>query len=737
MDSVEEVIKLSEGIQADTIPQTGVKDPDDVHSYTKEEQIIKSMVKNVSLANEQWNVIYDSARQDINFAYYDQWEPAARKEREDANRPVVSPTLIPQYIHRITGAARQSKFSVHVQQTGGPSMAGITQAGAKIAYAEVMEGLIRDIEAKSSAPLAYCRALQHAVEGAIGWLRVKTVMGPHDPFNSEIVIEHVRDRFSVIMDHLAEKPDFSDANFGFIGKYMSMDDYKARWPDEARRNMANAHADSVIRTHRSFWTQGDTAMVGEYYWKEPVTKTALRLMHQETHEEFILYKEDNIEILDELASLGYGLIESKKHKTWQVKVCLASANSILEGPWNWPGTVIPIVPVVGRQIDLDGRVDYHAVHHYAMDSQIMFNYMSSAAIERVAKAPNSPWIMTAGQIAGLEDMWNDQHVNSRDVLYYNYMEDEPPPKREAGAEIPAAEITLVNLFRQNLMEAIGIYEAGLGQTSNETSGLAIQQRQMAGEYGSLEFLDNLTHSVGKIGDIICEIIPKVYSQNKMQRLIMDDGAEVKIVLNHKIKNEEDGTEHTINNLSLSRFSTHSIAGPSFTSQRSEFLNSLIEIAKTSPSVFGVALDLIVKYMDFPGGRALEKRLKALVPRHLLSPEEQEDLPPQEPTPEQMVEMKKSEAMGIKAQADVEIASLRVDEQELEVEAARMKVRESEVKALEGEREASMAENEGDGIEEDELMKKLEVKMEAVFKKLIASHTADEHAKQAAARKPKK
>jgi len=47
----------------------------------------------------------------------------------------------------------------------------------------------------------------------------------------------------------------------------------------------------------------------------------------------------------------------------------------------------------------------------------------------------------------------------------------------------------------------------LGARSNETSGTAIQARQMQGNMSTMHFLDNLGRSFKKGGMVIAELIP--------------------------------------------------------------------------------------------------------------------------------------------------------------------------------------------------------------------------------------
>ena len=667
--TAKEVIEIAEEIGSGTeMPHRGTK-RDKNHTYPQEtqtERILRTMVRNIRSAQDFWHRIYRRGDDDTRFAYHEQWDPDARREREENARPVIQPTLIPQYINRVVGAAIDTKFSIHVQQTGGPSMKGYTANGTAIPFAEIMEGLIRDIEANSEAHMAYARGFQHAVESGVGWFETKVFMGPHDPFNPEVEIEHINDRTSVIVDHLAQKPNFQDANFGWRSVWMHRDDFDEKWPEYRLTDKVPLMTGEFGVTENNFYKENSVA-VGKYFWKEPMRKRFCRLVHSRSKEELVLEYDSHKMIFDELKQLGYRKVEEREHNTYDVKVILACGHAILEGPYTWYGKSVPYIPVFGRQIDIDGEREYLSLHRHAKDSQIMYNYMASTAIERVAKAPNAPWLYTADQVRGWEQEWDEQHINSRDALIYNHIPDQPPPQRIPGAEIPQAEIALVGLCRQNLMEAIGLYQANLGQKSNETSGAAIQQRQMAGELGSIQFINNLTYSIATMGNILCEILPKIYSNEKMARLTLEDDERVEIILNNRLEDMQTDTVHTINNVGIARFASQSVAGPAFTSQRSEFLMAVTELGKTNPEMMTIIMDLVAKHMDFPGGRALEHRLKRMVPRQFLSPEEQAQMPPPEPTPEQQVEQMQMEQKQIDFQKQAQKAEIDITTQQIELQ----------------------------------------------------------------------
>ena len=79
------------------------------------------------------------------------------------------------------------------------------------------------------------------------------------------------------------------------------------------------------------------------------------------------------------------------------------------------------------------------------------------------------------------------------------------------------------MAREDLCAVIGIYDAGLGRPSNETSGRAILARQREGDVGSYLYIDNFSRAVRQTGNIINDLIPHVYDTERTIRIMGEDG----------------------------------------------------------------------------------------------------------------------------------------------------------------------------------------------------------------------
>ena len=80
---------------------------------------------------------------------------------------------------------------------------------------------------------------------------------------------------------------------------------------------------------------------------------------------------------------------------------------------------------------------------------------------------------------------------------------------------------------------------------------------------------------------------------------------------------------------------------------------MMEFVRVAPDIGALVVDKMAAAMDWPGADEIADRLRHTIPRHMLSKEEQEQLPEVEnpqPTPDQQTAMMKAEADMAQAKA---------------------------------------------------------------------------------------
>jgi hypothetical protein len=80
----------------------------------------------------------------------------------------------------------------------------------------------------------------------------------------------------------------------------------------------------------------------------------------------------------------------------------------------------------------------------------------------------------------------------------------------------------LTLALSNIKTVIGIYDASLGNKSQEISGKAIVAREKQGDTGTFVYVDKLARDSSHRHDLI-DLIPHVYDTERMIRIMGEDG----------------------------------------------------------------------------------------------------------------------------------------------------------------------------------------------------------------------
>lgn len=638
-----------------------------------------------------WKDNWELAEDDLKFLSGEQWPDQVKNERELEQRPCLTNNVLPTFVEQVIGDQLQNKPSIKINatdvtrvpdtETGEETSLKIKSITSTKEYelAEVLQGIIKNIEYNCDAEDAYDVAFQSAVEGAIGYLRVRSDYMADDSHDQELLIEAIENQFSVIIDPSAKKPDKSDMMWCFIDDQMLKDDFEAKYP-EAKAEPINS--DSV--DDNGSWFSEKTVRVSEYFTREPVTKKLYLLSDGRS-----VYKEDIEDIVDELMEQGVTIVRERNVKTFKTLWRKITGRDVLEGPIELKCSTIPVIPVYGKSITIKKKKIYRSAIRHSKDAQRMANYWDSAATEAVALAPKAPFTGTPEQIEGFEDLWETANTTNHSVLYYN--KDNPNdtgPRRQQPAIVPSAQISMSMQSSDKIKSTMGMFDASVGAQGNETSGRAILARQRESDTGSFRFIDNLSKAIRRVGRLLVELIPTIYDTERIVRMKFPDETEDFIKLNEQIYDRDTEKWITISDLSIGKYDVVVTTGPAYTTQRMEAADAMMQFAAAVPQAGAVMADLIALNMDWPGADTIAERLKKIVPANVLTNEEreklQEDMPDEaEPTPEQQLMMKEAEAKGKQADADIAEAEADMFKAQLETDDAKKKLAQIEELANSG------------------------------------------------------
>lgn len=536
-----------------------------------------------------------------------QWPDQIKADRTNDKRPIITINRLPQFVKQITNPQRQTRPAIQVNPVGD---------GADSDTAEVIQGLIRHIENTSHAEVAYDEAFEDAVVMGRGWFRVLTEYVDDGTFEQEIVVKRVPNALSVYPDPAATELDYSDARFMFIVEDVPKDEYRELYGDAS---MASLETFQSTGDRAPDWYPEGKVRIAEYFYVE-----------HEDREIALIEDEDGTQLTvpKDYVPEGAKVLRTRTVKTQVVKWIKMNAVEILERK-TWPGRWIPVIPVLGDEVNVNGQVSYVGVVRYAREPQRTYNFWISAMTEAIALAPKAPFVGAEGQFSGHETEWKLANVKNFPYLEYKTVSLDGKPvgaPQRLSAEPPIEAMTRALAQSDNDLKAvIGLYDASLGQHGPDQSGRAILARQKQGETANVNFTDNLGRALWHAGRVYLDLLPKVYDTPRVVHLLGLDDQQSKVTVNEPFM--QKGVE-TLYDIRVGRYNITLSIGPSYQSKRQEAVASMLDLIKADPQLIPIIGDLFVGQMDWPVAHTISERLKKMLPPQLQDNDDQQEIPPQ-------------------------------------------------------------------------------------------------------------
>jgi hypothetical protein len=635
----------------------------------------------------------EKATEDVRFSQLEdaQWDNEAFERRR--NRPRYTINKIAVAENQVIGEQRQGRMAIKVRPAGGQATLDISNT---------YNGLIKNIENVSKARNAYDTAFKFQVMAGFGAWRIITEYSDEDTFDQDIVIKQISDPLAQVwFDPLAKDENKRDAKYCFISYDMALDTFKQVYPDATPTDFENTRTTNYYYRN---WFTAETVRVAEYFERIPYKKKLILL----TDGRVIDYKKYK-KVKDELATQGvFGVVENGKERTKTIKTHKViwrkiSGAETLEGPKEWPGKYIPVVPVYGFNFYMDNNHFYRGMTRLAKDAQRVYNYTTSAKVEATALTPKDPYWLTSKQAEGYESQLQNFNVRNNPFMFYNVDPQAPgPPSRTGAPAVQSALIEQTQQADQDIKATTGKFAPSIGENPRDESGRAIIAQQQKGDAATYELIDNLAKGIEYTGEILLDLIPRIYDTERQVRIIKEDGETEFVTINQVIEDRQSGQKIKLNDLSQGKYDVVSTYGPSVATKRQESLMFLRDMAQASPLFAQVSPDLMAKNVDFAYADELSARLrKVMLQQGLVQPNEKEQQEMQANAPKGPDPIQQQ--MFIKLQLENEELAAKIDRIAIENENKRVDTEKSRAElneTLKGDLETPKLPSEVEAIEKN-------------------------------------
>ena len=535
----------------------------------------------------------------LKFRAGNHWPAALRQDNmgEAAEQLTMVIDRLNPMIQQTINAYRKSPLAMRVRPKGG---------GASKQVADMIEGHLRDIEQQSEAEICYTIALDQAVGQGLGYFRLVREYEDERSFQQVLRIRPIYNRYAVYCDAASVHPAALDLEWAFI-----ID----RWPTSKFMQYYEVSPQelTLFCGTDTTWRTDATVQLAEYYYKTYETQELVQLPNG------TVLPTKGMPNLDP----QWPTREARIPTVHWVKM---AGNAVLERTV-WPGKYIPLIRVEGQRLNVNGEDKRTGMVQAGRDAQVSVDVYSTMEATAIMAAPKSPWLLYAEQISGYERFWNQANDPTLPYLLHKAVVVNgqllPPPQRTVVEPAIQAITQAKVLAQQDLQATIGMFEASMGQPSNEQSGVAIDKRKIEAEGTNYTYSANLAWSIHALGTMCVEILPKLYTGPADLRQVSPDGAVKHTPVNRPYQDEQGQTQ--AHYLSQGQYEVVVSSGPSYETARMATADKLGSIiGAVEPEIQKYFLDTWAGSLDFPGSEDLAQRLKTLVPPEALSASEQQD-----------------------------------------------------------------------------------------------------------------
>jgi hypothetical protein len=433
----------------------------------------------------------------------------------------------------------------------------------------------------------------------------------------------------------------------------------------------------------SGWVTENSIRIAEYWRMDERERTIALMMDGSTLDVTDMQERDYRQRLYIDQTTGKPRIRKAKCK--YATMVLTNGAEELSDPFELKLHRLPIIRFTGREVWIgDKRVRFGLVR-FARDPQRLKNYYRSVRAELLMLAPRHNFIAPADAIEGREGDW-------RNTLIYNAASSGPPTA--TTLQNLQALLAEEQLCSNDMKETSGIHEAELGMRSNETSGVAIRQRQQQGDLATIIYHDNMNALMQEAGEVLNALIPLVYDTARTVRTVGTDDA-VKMV---RI-NDPQADEHI--DLSVGRYDVTISTGPTYATRRQEAGAQLMELSSRAPQLLEVAGDLIVDTLDIPNGEKIAERVKRGMNPAVLGEDADDNLTEEE-------KAQKAQQAQEAAQKQQMLEALQFRGAQAETALKEAQARKADAEAMRAEEEARQAAEGGDVGPDPIALRKVEI-----------------------------
>lgn len=484
-----------------------------------------------------------------------QWEAteddtSKKNELDAAGKPVLELNLINSSIRTIKGYQTQSRMNIAYQ----PREFG------DLKTAEVLTKIALYELDRNKFPWVESQVFEDGLIQQRGYFSIN--MDYEEDLNGAIKIEDL-DPLNVIPDPDAKSYNPKDWNYVIETKWLPLDTIKALYPKKYKELYMN------VTAAESDWGTGGFDGAERNKFSEPYSdishykteagdiyvrilefqhiKVVRRDFYYDIENDVLTPVPDNISKRNAKKYASANNFEIVSRVSKRIRYTIISRDTTLHDDWSPYDhfTIVPYFPIFRRGITL-GLVDN------LTSNQDMMNKVYSQILHIVNTTANSGWIVEENSLTNM-DIEDLEQEGAATGLVIEHKRASKEPRKIEPNQIPTGLKDIFNTSRGLHDQILGITEAFRGESTNEVSGQAIQQRVAQTGIGLTSVIDNLFYTRNLVAEILLNLIQNFYTEERVFRIVSDmeieeEDQEEELTINQEVREYDEETGEVVTNI---------------------------------------------------------------------------------------------------------------------------------------------------------------------------------------------
>ena len=469
---------------------------------------------------------YQAWREDAKLAwdFYDgtQWtaEEVARLA-ESAQAPIVINKIAPK-IDNLAGTEVAGRTRIVYRSRSGDEQEEMA--------ARVLTDLALYVAERGDQALEISSVFRAGLVGGIGWLDI----GVEETNEGVEIFARAEDEFAVVFDPLSRRPDYSDARFVARERWLDRDEVGRLFPDKAASVVASLESQSATMgagfqgANPYALARGGRGDEVGYYDPERQLYRLVEVQYREPAKQWRLRLADGrlVATFDKAKLRMRGVTVEEVVMVPRVHVAYFAGDVLLDNrPLGYGHNGFTLVPFVYKRQRADGRP--YGLVRAALDPQRELNKRRSKAMH----------LLNTAQVIADIDAVEDPNTLAREAARPDGI-----ILKRAGkdlrilrnTDLAVSQVQVMEQAGRDIQDVIGVFDENIGKQSNATSGVAIQQRQMAGSLNQMFAFDTLRLLKKELGGQVLELVKQYFTEEMVIKITDNLGAGRMIKLNEPV-----------------------------------------------------------------------------------------------------------------------------------------------------------------------------------------------------------